>query len=328
MERGERGGFGREGPGPVLDEQQRDLFRDALQKHQPEMARLEGELRLAMTQLIKAALAGDNDEKAVNERAGEVARIQTQMMRLRCRALSAVAPTLRPEQQQALLTGRGGLMLLSGGGLEPGGRGPGRDEVGPEPRQERREPVDPLAESLFAPELVMRFQEAIKLTDEQRQAIQSELEKAGPKFDQLTQRIEPERSALAALLKKERVDLEAALALSDKIQDVEREMWRTRLSLLIAIKNRLTPDQQARLQELKKQGGPDDGPGPAPPPAIQEKMEQVQAGLRRWQREGRDPGPIREVLRKFDALMQGGQLDEAERLLDQALGLLEKKRDR
>ncbi len=328
MDRGVRGGLGGPGAGMVLDEQQRELFQDALQKHQAELGKLDGQLRAAMTELMKAALAGTYDEKAVQEKAEAVGRIQAEMMRLRCEALAAVAPTLRPEQQEQLLTGRAGEMLLAGRGMEAVGRGPGWPERQPEDLQGPRQPPDPLAENLFPPELVMRFGGEIGLTDEQRQGIQSELEKAAPRFDKLNQQIGPEKDALAALLKKERVDLEAALALSDKIQDVEREMWRTRLTLLIGIKNRLTPEQQARLKELRQQAGPGDGFGPGPPPAIQEKMEQLQAGLRRWQRDGRDAGPIQQVMRKFDSLMQAGRTDDAERVLDEALRLLEAKRER
>jgi Spy/CpxP family protein refolding chaperone len=327
-DRGDRGGFGGRGAGMVLDDQQRTLFQDTLRKHQPELGKLDGQLRLAMTELMKATLAGSYDEKAVQDKAGAVARIQTEMMRLRCEALSVVAPTLRPEQQEELLTGRAGGMLLAGGAMDFAGRGPERDGRRPDAPQAQRPPQDPLMESLFPPELVMRFGGEIALTEEQRQAIQSELEKAGPKFEKLNQQIQPEKDALASLLKGERVDLEAALALSDKIQDVEREMWRTRLSLLIGIKNRLTPAQQARLQELKQQAGPGDGVGPGPPQAIQEKMEQLQAGIGRWQREGRNPGPLKEVMRKFDPLMQAGRFDDAERVLDEALRLLEAKRER
>jgi Spy/CpxP family protein refolding chaperone len=327
-DRGDRGGFLGRGGGRVLDDRQRELFSDALQKHQPELGRLDGRLRAAMTELMKATLAGNYDETAVREKAGAVAQIQAEMIRLCCEALSAVAPTLRPEQQEELLTGRAGTMLLTGGPMDFGGRGPGPDGFRPEPPQAQRPPADPLGENLFPPELVMQFGGAIGLTAEQRQAIQSELEKAGPKFEKLNQQIEPEKTALAALLKKERVDLEAALTRSDKIKDLEREMWRTQLSLLIDIKNRLTPEQQTRLQELKKREGPGGDFGPGPPPAIQEKMDQLQEGLRRWQRDGRDPSAVEQAMRKFDPLMQAGQFDEAERVLDKALQLLEKKRER
>ncbi len=324
---GVRRGFVGRGGGRVLDGQQEELFRDALQQHRPELGRLEAQLRRALTELMKATLADNYDPQAVQTKAGAVAKLQAEMIQLRCEALSAVAPTLRPEQQQELLAGRAGWMLIAEGATDAGG-GPGRDGFAPQPGRAERPPEDPLAQSLFLPDLVMRFQAAIGLTAEQRQAIQSDLEKAGPKFEKLQQQMEPERTALAALLKQERVDLEAALARSDKIQDVEREFRRTQLSLLIGIKNRLTPEQQARLQELKQQEGPGDAFGPGPPPVIPEKMDQVQAGIQRWRRDGRDSAPIEQALRKFEPLMQAQRFEDAEKVLDEVLRMLEAKRER
>jgi hypothetical protein len=53
---------------------------------------------------------------------------------------------------------------------------------------------------------------------------------------------------------------------------------------------------------------------------IRRKMEALQAGLRRWQKAGRDPAPIgRFVEERMPALLQANKLDEAEALLDEAL---------
>jgi len=57
---------------------------------------------------------------------------------------------------------------------------------------------------------------------------------------------------------------------------------------------------------------------------IREKMEKLQQGIRRWQEAGRDPGAIGRLMQDFEPRMRSGDLDAAERLLDEALGMVEK----
>ena len=326
--RGIRGDFGQRDRGMVLDDRQRQLFREALQKHGEELGQLEGQWRAAMRELMKATLAEKYDEKAVRERAEAMARIQVEMVLRRCQAFAVVVPTLGPEQREDLLTGPAGSMLLTSGFMDSRDRGMERDGFRRPPSRAPQPPSDPLGEGLFPPDLVMRFQAEIGLTEEQRQAIMSDLQQAQPKFEKLHQQLEREKAALASLLKKERVELEPALAQTDKLLNVERELRRLQLALQIGLKNRLTPDQQARLQDLKMQGPPDNALGAGLPPALQAKMERLQAGIQQWQRDGRDPSPIGRAMRKFEPLMQAGQFEEAETVLDSALQLLESKRSR
>ncbi len=56
---------------------------------------------------------------------------------------------------------------------------------------------------------------------------------------------------MGSLVKQERIDEQSVLAELDKILDLEREIKRAQISLVVKIKNTLTPEQQARLQELK-----------------------------------------------------------------------------
>lgn len=56
---------------------------------------------------------------------------------------------------------------------------------------------------------------------------------------------------------------------------------------------------------------------------LPQKMDRLQAGVRRWQEQGRDPSPIGEIMRAFGPLMEAGKVREAEALLDQALKKLE-----
>ncbi|MDB6034470.1 MAG: Heavy-metal resistance [Verrucomicrobiales bacterium] len=108
----------------MLDEKQRELLRDAMQKNRDEMQKLDEKLRNAQKDLVSAAIAEKYDEKTVREKAEAVSKIQTDMMVLRVKGFSSVAPTLKPEQREQLENSRMGTMMVLGGGFG-GGMGGG-----------------------------------------------------------------------------------------------------------------------------------------------------------------------------------------------------------
>ena len=58
---------------------------------------------------------------------------------------------------------------------------------------------------------------------------------------------------MVELVKQGRPDESKTLAQQDKILNLEREIKRAQITLLIRIKNSLTPEQQSKLREIKKQ---------------------------------------------------------------------------
>ena len=119
--------------------------------------------------------------------------------------------------------------------------GPGMHRLGP----------DPVADNLFPPELIMSHQEAIGLAPEQKTYIREELRKAQGQFTDLQWQLQDAMEALGSMLKQNSVDEPAVLAQLDKVLSAEREIKRTQISLMVRIKNKLTPEQQARLRELR-----------------------------------------------------------------------------
>jgi len=119
-----------------------------------------------------------------------------------------------------------------------------------------QQPQDPLGEHLFPPELVMQHQEEIGLTDEQKNFLKTESRKAALRFTELQWQLADAGEKMAALVKQPRVDEQQAIAVLDQILDVEREIKRLQISLVIRTKNTLTPEQQARLQEIKNKARP------------------------------------------------------------------------
>lgn len=111
--------------------------------------------------------------------------------------------------------------------------------------------TDPISSNLFPVELIMQHQQAIGLSESQKTFIKTEVRKAQVKFTDLQFQLQDETEAMATLLKKDRVDEPQMLAQLDKILALEREIKRTHLSLIVQIKNMLTPDQQTLLQGIK-----------------------------------------------------------------------------
>ena len=186
-------------------------------------------------------------------------------------------------------------------------------------------PLDPVAEKLFNPELILQHGEAIDLTDEQREFMMTELHKAQERFGELHQKLQKESEATAALLTKKNVDEATVLAQFDKLLDQQRVIKRTELALMLALKNKLTPDQQGKLQEIKTQQAivtAKTGRPPEPHAAIVAKMKRVEAGVQKWIDEGRDPAAVGELMQGFEPLTQQGKFKAAEELLDRALKLL------
>lgn len=119
------------GRGGMLDEQQRELFRQAMEKEGDQLRALATKMEAAQKALMQATLAETYDEKVVQEKADAVAKIQVQMTLLRAKALSTVAPTLKAEQKEQLLESRFGAMMLTGGfGPMDRGRARGGDQGG------------------------------------------------------------------------------------------------------------------------------------------------------------------------------------------------------
>jgi Spy/CpxP family protein refolding chaperone len=118
------------------------------------------------------------------------------------------------------------------------------------PLAAQQPPEDPLRDVLFPPEVVMQHQQAVGLSDEQKNNLKVEVRQAQLKFTELQWTLQDEMERLAALLKQSKVDEKLAASQLDKVLAAEREIKRAQLMLLIRIKNNLTPAQQTQLREL------------------------------------------------------------------------------
>jgi Spy/CpxP family protein refolding chaperone len=112
--------------------------------------------------------------------------------------------------------------------------------------------------NVFPPSLIMRHQSEIGLTDAQRQAITKQMEETEKALVTLQWDVERESEKLGKLLAAEHVDEAAALRQADLVMSAEERLKKAHLTLLIRIKNALTPAEQEKLRQLRTQrhGGP------------------------------------------------------------------------
>jgi Spy/CpxP family protein refolding chaperone len=116
----------------------------------------------------------------------------------------------------------------------------------PPPPQE-----DPIGERLFPAELIMSHQLEISLDAKTRAAMVDDIQKFQTQVVKVQWDMKSEGDTLAHMLDDARPDETKVLAQADKVMTLERDMKRAHLGLLVRLKGRLTPAQQATLQKLR-----------------------------------------------------------------------------
>lgn len=128
---------------------------------------------------------------------------------------------------------------------------------------------DPLADALYPPELIMAHQSEIGISDKQRQAIISAIQDMQKKMVSLQWSMQGARETLVGILRKPKVDQSKAMTAAGHVMDIEANVKKAHLELLVRIKNQLTEKQQRELDQMKQsmrmQRPPPGPPGPAGP---------------------------------------------------------------
>jgi len=176
---------------------------------------------------------------------------------------------------------------------------------------EKNRAADPIAEAFITPEQIMKFHEQIGLTESQGEKLKVAFEETQQRIQGLQGTMQEESKKLAELANAGNVDEKAVSAQADKILDIEREMKHAQISLLVLIKNTLTPEQQREVRELK-----------GSTVSLESKMAEVKLAAQRWQQEGRDLAPVMSLKGELESLMAEGKSQEAIAVLDKALKIL------
>lgn len=86
----------------ILTDEQRESLRAALEGQREQLRELEGKIREARRDLMKASLTGKFDEDAVRAQALAAAKLEAELTVLRAKAFAQMKPALSPEQLEQL----------------------------------------------------------------------------------------------------------------------------------------------------------------------------------------------------------------------------------
>ncbi len=135
----------------------------------------------------------------------------------------------------------------------------------PGEQQQPRPPGDPLADSIFPPDMIMQHQRELALTEDQKTFMRGEINRTTTRFNELQWQLQDQMEALHETVKGNSINEQLALSQLDKVLESEREIKRLHMEMAIRIKNKLTPDQQMKLQSFRQNRPPrDNGPGMGP----------------------------------------------------------------
>ncbi len=112
---------------------------------------------------------------------------------------------------------------------------------------------DPLRAAFFPPEMVMRHQGQLKLTEEQRQYIIAQMQEAQSNFTSWQWALQAEMEKMAKLVEADQIDQSKALTQLEKVLELEQKIKTEQLKLMINIKNKLTAEQRKQLQAIKEE---------------------------------------------------------------------------
>ena len=135
----------------------------------------------------------------------------------------------------------------------------------PQPQGERQKPPpppDPLGDSIFPPDMIMQHQRELALTDEQKAFMRGEIQRTTTRFNELQWQLQDQMEALHETVKSNSINEQLALTQLDKVLESERDIKRLHMELAIRLKNKLTADQQMKLQTIRQNNRPPRGDGP------------------------------------------------------------------
>ncbi len=102
---------------------------------------------------------------------------------------------------------------------------------------------------LYPPDILMRNQEDIGITGEQRKTIANLVREFQGEITELQWDMPSEQQKLRSMLRQDTVDSAAALEQVEKVLGMETQFKIAHFELLIAIKNELTPEQIKGIDE-------------------------------------------------------------------------------
>ena len=112
---------------------------------------------------------------------------------------------------------------------------------------------DPFGEAFISPELIMQNQQVIELSEEQKTYIMAQIQESQETFTKLNWPLQKEMEILIKLTNQNMVDEKKVLAQLDNVLQIEEQIKKTQITLMVRIKNKLTAEQQSKLKQIREQ---------------------------------------------------------------------------
>lgn len=113
--------------------------------------------------------------------------------------------------------------------------------------------INNVMDNFFPPEMIMRKQKEIGLSEEQQKTIKEEMKNTLSRFTELEWERNAEEETMITLARQSKVDEKNALAQFDKLLALEHKIKKVHLEMLIRVKNILTEEQQNKLLQIRRQ---------------------------------------------------------------------------
>jgi len=181
---------------------------------------------------------------------------------------------------------------------------------------------NPVESQLFPPDFLLSQREAIGLSVDQLQQLQSIVKDIQPKFEALKSKMEPESAALREALGQTKPDAAETEGKLKALLADENEMKLLQLRLMLAIRNNLTPEQLEKARELKKQAqrkpeGADTRQ--AMMEHLQKKFLELKSALDDRDFGKESPEDVASAVQEIQRLARSGEPLEAEKQIDNLL---------
>lgn len=110
---------------------------------------------------------------------------------------------------------------------------------------------DVLRELVPPPKMLLQHQDALQLTDKQKEQLKALIKDAHDRSLDLEFEVQEEAEKLAKMLSADQVDVSAALKQADRLMAVETRLKKVRLEMMIKTKNLLTAEQLEKIDEYR-----------------------------------------------------------------------------
>ena len=110
-----------------------------------------------------------------------------------------------------------------------------------------------LAMGLYPPDIIMRYQQELGITREQRQKMLALVKDFQDEVGELQWEMQGEQQVMRQSLRQARIDQENVLPQIERVLEMESQFKLAHFKLLTSIKNELTEDQVKMIQERYRQ---------------------------------------------------------------------------